>query len=308
MKTFLKIFTIAFLFFAVAMGAGLWTFSKVYEPPVGVGAEEPMEPPVDSRPKEEKTELEQLYEESKRINTLLMGMEGPRTDTLILASFNPENNDLDLISVPRDTYYHREGHNAADKKKINAAYGDGGAQETMSSVSDILAGVPIDHYVRITYNGVARIVDSLGGVKIDVPRDMIYDDPKADPPLKIRIYKGTQELNGDKAVQFLRYRKGYPDGDLGRVKAQQQFVKAAMAKALSFRLPVVANTAFNHIKTDMSLTDVVRLATGAVGMKSDNISMYSLPGEATNSGLSYFLHDPQATEELIKQIYDQKNN
>ncbi len=305
MKTFLKIFTIAFVFFAVAMGAGLWTFSKVYEPPISEGFEADTDIEiVDSEPEAEKTEFEKLVEASKRINILLMGMEGPRTDTIILASFDPETNDLDLISIPRDTYYHREGHNAADKKKINAAYGDGGAKETMDSISDILGGVPINHHVRVTYTGVARIVDSLGGVKINVPIDMNYDDPKADPPLHIQISKGTQVLKGDKAVQFLRFRKGYPDGDLGRMKAQQQFVKAAMAKALGFRLPVVANTAFNHIKTDMSLTDIIKFATGAVGMKSENMNTYSLPGSATmTGGVSYFLHDAQASEELIKQIY-----
>ncbi len=309
MKIFVKIFLIAFVFFAVAMGAGLWTFSKIYEPPVSEGFDDESQVDIiDSLPDEEKSELDKLVEESKRINILLMGMEGPRTDTLILASFDPESNDLDLISIPRDTYYPRPGHDAADKKKINAAYGDDGAQGTMDAVSDILGGVPVHHYVRITYTGVARIVDSLGGVKINIPMDMEYDDPYDNPPLHIRISKGTQILNGEKAIQFLRFRKsnnggGYPDGDLGRMKAQQQFVKSAMGKVLSFRLPVVANTAFNHIKTDMALTDILKFATDAVGMKGDNIKTYSLPGSATTKGVSYFLHDASAAEELVKQIY-----
>ena len=189
------------------------------------------------------------------------------------------------------------------KKKINAAYGDDGAQGTMDAVSNILGGVPVHHHVRITYTGVARIVDSLGGVKMNIPMDMVYDDPYDTPPLHINISKGTQVLNGEKAIQFLRFRKGYPDGDLGRMKAQQQFVKSAMSKVLSFRLPVVANTAFNHIKTDMSLTEILGFATNAVGMKGDNIKTYSLPGSATEKGVSYFLHDTDASEELIKQIY-----
>lgn len=311
MKTFLKIFSIAFVFFALAMGAGLWTFSKIYDSPVGEGFENSSNEIVDTRNGEiaaEKTELEKLVEESKRINIVLMGMEGPRTDTLIFSSFDPETNNLDLVSIPRDTYYDRPDYNTADKKKINAVYGDEGPQGTMDAVSKILGGVPVHNHVRITYTGVQRIVDSLGGIKINVPMDMEYDDPYSDPPLHIRITKGTQVLNGSKAVDFLRFRKnnngsGYPDGDLGRIKAQQQFVKAAMGKVLSFRLPVVANTAFKHIKTDMSVTDIIGFATGAVGMKGENISTYSLPGSATERGVSYFLHDADAAEELIKQIY-----
>ena len=312
MKTFLKIFLIAFLFFALAMGAGLWTFSKIYEPPVSEGFENKSPIEIeDSRNGEivaEKTELEKLIEGSKRINILLMGMEGPRSDTLILASFDPDSNNLDLISIPRDTYYPRKGYDAADQKKLNAAYGNEGAQGTMSAVSNILGGVPIHNHVRITYTGVERIVDSLGGIKINIPMDMEYDDPYDTPPLSIRLQKGSQVLNGQKAIQFLRFRKsnnggGYPDGDLGRMKAQQQFVKAAMAKVLSFRLPVVANTAFKHIKTDMALPDILGLATEAVGMKGDNIRTYSLPGSATEKGISYFIHDPNASEEMMKQIY-----
>ena len=315
MKTFLKIFTIAFIVFTLAMGAGVWTFSKMYQNPTSEGFEN--EPPVeieDSRGEDtvaEKSELEKLVEESKRINVLLMGMEGPRTDTLILASFDPDNNNLDLISIPRDTYYPRKGYDFAEQKKLNAAYGNEGAKGTMEAVSSILGGIPIHNHVRISYTGVERIVDSLGGVKINIPMDMEYDDPYDTPPLSIRLQKGTQVLNGEQAIQFLRFRKnndgsGYVQGDLGRMKAQQQFVKAAMEKALSFRLPVVANTAFKQIKTDMALPDILGLATGAVGMRRDNVRIYSLPGSATEEGISYFLHDPNASEEMMEQIYSKQ--
>ncbi|WZL72830.1 LCP family protein [Clostridiaceae bacterium 35-E11] len=322
MKTFLKIFAIAFLCFVVAMGAGMWAFLKFYDTSnhVAVGKEDSdmsvdvvdSEKEKEEEEQEKKSELERLIDESKRTNILLLGMEGPRTDTMIFASFDPKSKKLDLLSIPRDTYYERKGHPSADKKKINAVYGDEGTKGTVAAVSDVLKGVPIDYYVKVTYQGVERIVDSLGGVKVTIPMDMDYDDVYDHPPLHIHLRKGTQVLNGKQAVQFLRFRKnndggGYPDGDLGRMKTQQQFVKAALEKVFSFRLPVVANTVFKYVKTDMPLTDIVMMAKDAVGMSKDHVTTYSLPGKAAYNGVSYFLHDRDKTEELLIEIYRQKS-
>ncbi|QXM07216.1 LCP family protein [Crassaminicella indica] len=320
MKTFLKIFAIAFLCFIIAIGVGVWVFSKFYKPPTDVvvsdrGKIENTEI-VDSKKEqvveEEKSELEKLIENSKRINVLLLGMEGARTDTIVFASFDPESKNVDLVSIPRDTYYARRGYNAPEEKKINAVYGDHGIKGTMSAVSNVLGGVPIHHYVKVTYSGVERIVNSLGGVKVNIPMNMDYDDPYAKPPLHIHLKKGVQVLDGKHAIQFLRFRKGnngggYPDGDLGRIKGQQQFMKAAIEKALGFRLPVVANTVFKYVKTDMDLSDIGILAKNALGMTKENLKAYSLPGRASSQNhLSYFIHDPNAVENLIKEIYSRQ--
>ncbi len=312
MKAFIKIFVIAFVSFALAMGAGLWSFTKFYQPTSGQNelAEETSSPiemidTVDAQePQTEKSELEKKIEESKRVNVLLLGMEGPRTDTIVLASFDPVAKKLDLISIPRDTYYARKGYNTADKKKLNAVYGDTGAEGTMEAVGELLAGIPIHHYVKVTYTGVERIVDSLGGVKVNVPFDMVYDDPYDTPPLHINIPKGTQVLKGKNAIHFLRFRKDYPDGDLGRIRAQQQFMKAAMGKVFSFRLPVVANTVFKYVKTDMTLSEILLLAGDAVGMTRESIQTYGMPGKATEKGVSYFLHDVDGAKKLVIDMYN----
>ncbi|TCO71377.1 LCP family protein [Marinisporobacter balticus] len=316
MKSFLKIFSIAFVCFVVAIGAGLWAFSKFYNPSTDVvvsdeGKKESMSI-VDSNKEletEAKSELEKLIENSKRKNMLLLGMEGARTDTIMFASFDPESKNLDLVSIPRDTYYSRKGHSAADKKKINAVYGDEGTDGTIRAISDVLEGVPIDYYVKITYSGVERIVNSLGGVNVNIPIDMDYDDPYAEPPLHIHLKKGEQVLDGKHALQFLRFRKsnnggGYPDGDLGRIKAQQQFMKASLGKVLSFKLPVVANTVIKYVKTNMDLSDIGVMAKNAIGMTKGNLKTYSLPGKSTTQNhASYFLHDQDAVENLMKEIY-----
>ncbi|WP_129600887.1 LCP family protein [Anaerophilus nitritogenes] len=314
MKTFLKIFVISFLLFTVTIGSGLWAFSKFYhaqEKEVElieiVESEENEGEKKEENIEKFKTELEKLIDESSRVNILLLGMEGPRTDTIVLASFDKKNKNLDLVSVPRDTYYERKQYRAADKQKINAVHGDLGVKGTKRAVSDVL-GVPIDYHVKVTYKGVERIVDSLGGVEVNIPIKMDYDDPYDKPPLHIHFNKGRHVLNGKDSVKFLRFRKtnnggGYPDGDLGRMKAQQQFMKNALKKAFGFRLPVVVNTVVQYVDTDIPLSEIAILAKDAVGMSMENIEAYSLPGEAITKKLSYFIHDKDEVEELMKQIY-----
>ena len=314
MKPFLKAFLISLICFVVALGAGFTVFSKIYQSPDDVVVSEgDQDKIVDSEPEQpeevkEKTELEKLMDSSKRVNIALLGMEGPRTDTIVFASFDPDTKKIDMISIPRDTYYARPGRNTADKKKINSVYGDEGAQGTMKAISDILAGVPVHHHIKVTYTGVERIIDSLGGVKVNVPMDMEYDDPYATPKLHIRLQKGTQVLDGKQSMNFLRFRKnnnstGYPDGDLGRIRAQQQFMKAAWGKVLGFRLPVVANTVFKYIDTSMDLGEILVHAKNAVGITREDLKTNSLPGKSTEKGISYFLHNPEQVEQLMLEIY-----
>ncbi len=251
---------------------------------------------------EEKDLLRRLVNESSRVNMVLLGLDGPRSDTMMFVSFNPDSKKLDMISIPRDTYYHRQGYDRLDKRKINSVYGDHGANGVKTVVSDILIDVPVDYYVTVNYKGVEAIIDSIGGVPIHIPRLMDYED-KAEG-LRIYFEPGHHVLNGENGVKFLRYRKSYPDGDLGRIKAQQEFVKSAIKKAMGFRLPAVATTAFRYVRTDMELQDALRLATSATGLNTEEISSYMLPGEDKyRNGVSYYFHDMQAIRDLLIEIY-----
>ena len=124
---------------------------------------------------------------------------------------------MDLISIPRDTYFHRDGYNSEGENKINAAYRKDPVN-TARAVSEVLLGMPINYYAVIDYKGVANIVDSMGGVPMDIEFNMKYTDPYDTPPLVINIPKGHQVLDGKHAVQFLRFRHGYVEGDIGRVE------------------------------------------------------------------------------------------
>ncbi len=317
MKTF-KIFSIAFLCFVILFSGIVWSFNRFMkdnhsgtEVAKAVEWEEEEKEELDPL---EKDLLKRLVRSSPRINMVLLGLDETRSDTMMFVSFNPENKRLDVISIPRDTYYHREGYNRLDKRKINSVYGDHGAKGVKTVVSDLLLDVPVDHYITVTYSGVASIIDSLGGVPVHIPRLMKYEDYADDPPLIIRFEPGNHVLNGEDGVKFLRYRKGtngsgamsYVDGDLGRIKAQQNFMKAAINKALSFRLPTVATTAFRHVRTDMELQEVVRYATAAVGLKLEEVDMNMLPGEDKyRNGVSYYIHDIQVTRDLLIKIYSE---
>ncbi|WP_432409563.1 LCP family protein [Wukongibacter sp. M2B1] len=326
MKSYFKIFIVTFVCSTLLFGGSVLAFMKFMsddnledafeEVQSEVKAESSTEPEIEIV-EENKSEIEKLIENSSRINILLLGFEGPRTDTIILASFNPENKLIDLISIPRDTYFFDEKYKGTKydtlgHRKINAAYIRGGVKETMDSVSNILCDVPIDAYVSVTYKGVENIVNSLGGVNVNIPINMNYDDPLAKPELHIHLSKGNRNLNGKQSIQYLRFRKnnngtGYPDGDLGRIKAQQQFLRSAADKALSLRLPLVVNTAFKFVKSDLDLKKVAYLAKKADGFKKENLKTYTIPGTTTYDGVSYFRHDAEDVEEMLIEIYKQDN-
>ena len=248
---------------------------------------------------------------------VVMGLEGVRSDTMMFASFDPKSKRLDIISLPRDTYYHRKGYDRLDKKKLNSVYGDHGANGVKQVVSDLLLDVPVDYYVTVTYKGAAAIIDSLGGVPVNIPKLMSYEDPYETPPLKIYFEPGQHLLDGEDAVKFLRYRQASPDsggmsyvdGDLGRIKAQQEFIKAAFRKAIGLKLPTVASTAFKHVRTDMPLQVLLKQATGAIGIDMENVTMQMLPGaDRYQSGGSFFFHDTVAIKELLTKIYSEEES
>ncbi len=245
------------------------------------------------------------FRDSKRVNVLVMGVNHGMTDTLMLASYDLDLQRIDVISVPRDTYYYREGYTHPAAHKINAIYNAEGAVGTARAVSDILLGMPIHYYAVVDYADVEKVVDSMGGVPIHIPQRMQYSDPYDKPvPLKIDIPAGEQVLDGKTAVGYLRFRS-YPQGDIGRVAAQQAFIQAAFKQALGKDLLKVVNTALDNVDSDISLGMAVKLGTRALGLKSEDLHTWLTPGKAaTANKLSYWWTDSEQIEEMLRQIYD----
>ncbi len=256
--------------------------------------------------------LEGLVEASSRVNILLLGTDGGRADTIILASYDPDNHYLDFVTIPRDTYNKVPGKIYLGQDKINAVFGfpegEGGGKGMKSEVSQIL-GVPIHYYVTADYRSIYSIVNAIGGVEVYVDQYMDYDDPYADPELHIHFSVGTHNLNGQQAMEYLRWRKnnnaGEGAGDVPRTQRQIDFVKRIIKKTItSFKYGDVIKTCYEYVDTDLSMSEIIDYSTTLIGFDPDrDIETNLLPGETFYDGLSYYGHDEELTKEMMMKIY-----
>lgn len=252
------------------------------------------------------TAFGKVAKNSKRINVLVVGLENLRTDTIMVASYDTESKIADLISVPRDTYYPRDNERA-DTKKLNAVYSAEGIEGLTEIVQEIL-GIPIEKHVIFDYEGVVSCIDIMGGVEVNVPFHMQYSDPYDDPPLYIDIPEGIQVLDGSQSLKFLRFRKGYANQDLGRIEAQQQFIKSAAKNVLSSKLPAVIKEAYSNVQTNFSLNELLGLAGTVVGFSTDNINVQVIPGEeAPLEGLSFYIPNDEEIKKMVYTMYGLTN-
>lgn len=257
----------------------------------------------------------EAFQDSNRVNILVLGINDGMTDTIMLGSYDMKNQHVDVISIPRDTYYPREGVTSPAAKKINAIYHSskgGGAVGTATAVSDVLMGMPIHYYAVIDYKGVGKIVDALGGVPMDIPFHMKYDDPYDKPPLHINIPEGPQVLNSDTAIQFLRFRhanygskyKSYPEGDIGRIKAQQEFIKSAIRQALGPNLPDVAKSVLQNVDSDVTVGIALKIAKNALSLDMADVETHLTPGYSkTVDGASYWFTEDEEVGTMLNEIY-----
>ena len=246
--------------------------------------------------------LEEAIKEGEKINILMLGVEDePRSDTIILICLDPEKKRTDLVFIPRDTYYHEEGWDRGDQRKLNAVYGRGGAVKSIEAVKNILRPVPIHHYMVLRYSGVEEIVRILGGVEVNVPKGVVNLKP------------GKQVLNGEQSVQFLRFRAGYSEGDLGRIKAQQEFIRSAIHRVSISQFPRFAKEVFPLVKTDIGKKEMIHYSFITSKIDKKNIFIHRLPGIAKYESIdakqwSYFYNDPKKTRKFFEELYEVKKN
>jgi len=312
-KHFLKIFLSSILFFVVLMSVSALGYILFVDKDIVVGTVKGVNIDISADDNgllastfNYNTELGRVAKKSKRINVLVVGLENSRTDTIIVASYDTEGKVADLISIPRDTYYPRD-NDRPDSKKINALYAAEGIEGLANVVQEIV-GIPIDKHVVFDYAGVISCIDIMDGVEVNVPFHMQYSDPYDDPPLKIDIPEGTQILNGEESLKFLRFRKGYANQDLGRIEAQQQFIKSAAKKVLSTKLPSILKEAYSNVQTNFSLNELLNLAGKVVGFSTDNINLTILPGmETPLEGLSFYIPNKDEIKNVVYKMYGMDN-
>ena len=226
------------------------------------------------------------------------------SDTMLLIRFNPDNEELTVLSIPRDTRTYVDGLGVT---KLNEANVYGGPALAATSVSELLDDVQIDRYVRINVQGVEKLVDALGGVDVYVPQDMEYRDESQH--LYIDLQEGEQHLNGEEAMQFLRFR--YDDkGDIGRVQRQQMLMRAMQEQTLSpatlARLPQILSVIQSHVDTNLSVEELLALVGFASQMDRSDVQMVMLPGDFSTTNqyeLSYWLPQERAIEQMVAQYF-----
>ena len=207
------------------------------------------------------------------------------TDTIMVATFDTESYEINVVSIPRDTMVNVSWNT----KKINSLYGVGGLDRTMKGLADIL-GFELDFYVVVDLEACVKLVDAIGGVYYDVPENMKYSDPAQD--LYIDISKGPQMINGKDAVKILRFR-GYASADIGRISTQQDFLKTAaqqiMENKSKLNISTLADVFLNYVDTDLTYGNIIWFAQEFFKMDMENITFHTLPGNYGDSvnGNSY---------------------
>ena len=217
-------------------------------------------------------------------NILVSGLDDDNggSDTNILVRFDVPNKRIDLVSLPRDTLLHNEYRN----NKLNFAYAKGGTELLMEQIENLL-GIPVDFYVTVNLKGFIALVDQIDGVDFDIPINMDYDDPYQD--LHIHFTKGPRHLNGQEAMEVVRFRHnndgtGYGSEDLGRMQTQQKFLKAVAKKMLTAsniltKIDDYAKIFNQYVDTDLSVGNLAWLGTEVLKMGVDKIDFSTLPNE-----------------------------
>lgn len=222
------------------------------------------------------------------------------TDTILLSAFDTENDKLYILQIPRDSQLNVTNRKV---KKINASYAYGGIELLESDLTDFL-GLPVDRYAIINLNCFRTMVDLVGGVQVTVPEPgMDYEDEYQN--LSIHLDPGLQTLNGTQAEGFVRYRKGYADADIGRLKAQRAFISSFMEKLLSTqsatKIPQLVKAVYDNLKTDCGLEDMIYLANQAFQLDSEDILFFTLPGEGLAANWGVYENE---TLEILNQYFN----
>lgn len=245
-------------------------------------------------------------------NLLVLGLDQPdrlfpdkvgrRSDTMLIAHVDLLTKTVTGVSIPRDTRVRLEDDGGWTK--INSAYTAGGVDGAVRIVEDI-TGVSPDYYMVVDTASTKHLVDLVGGVTVTVDKRMKYDDNWQD--LHINLRPGTQHLDGDQAVGFLRFRHDRT-GDIARMKRQQQFIRAMAERIMDPvnlpKLPWIVAELRRQVKTDMTDTDVLYVANVMKDVPASHLVFHSLDGESrTIHGISYFLPYRDRMRERITEAF-----
>ena len=306
------------------IGYGVYTYYQINNPK-GL-FDEAVKPPqkeIIADKNEDKTEtpvvaevdplLEDPFEFTDRVNFLFLGLDASverygimdtfRTDTIMLISADFENNKVDIISIPRDSYVEIPGREK--REKINAAFTRGGGlkgkgfEKSIETVSHFLGGIPVHHYIGVDMNVVKDVVNIMGGIDYDV-------DIRVQIGERV-VEKGFQHLDGQQVLDYSRTRRT-GRGDIDRIDRQQRIVMAIFKELKStkqlLKLPRYYRMVMERVHTDLDIKQIAGLALFAVRMEQDNIDRHMVPGGFLNMDkISYWGIDERGKKNLIREVF-----
>lgn len=309
-KIFLRVVVITLIVCAGVIGAGAVLYNRFLYSGDGGEKDWSLNKPLDPI--------------NKNLAVFGVDEDGYRTDVIFVVNFNSETNKVKVVSVPRDTMVDwneeqrdklmRYTGKVAYTTKINEMTSYSGIENirdfTIDEIETIL-DINIDNYVIVTTDAFRKLVDAIGGVEVEVPalengEGLHYDDNYQD--LHIHLEPGLKVLDGEQAEGLVRFRKGYAEGDVGRIKTQQIFLNAFAKKILSpstfAKLPQIASVVFDTVTTDVKLNEVTGYLKYFKNFNSDNISFYIVPGEAEYvSSKWYYVIDESALPAFRNEVF-----
>lgn len=245
---------------------------------------------------------------------LALGKSQNLTDTIIICSYDPKTQQASMLSIPRDTFVGTNKNKATAMQKMNALY-QISPQKTLDAVNKI-TGLNIKYYAMIDTKSLREVVDAVGGIYFDVPRDMKYDDTSQD--LHIDLKKGYQLLDGDKAEQLLRFRHGqklsdtysseYGEQDLGRMRTQREFLIEAAKQIIQlknvFKIGEFIDIAHENLETNIPVSLIKDYLPYAIEFDTNNIKSDMIPGYAgTFNSVSIYIYDKEKTKEMVDDLF-----
>lgn len=254
------------------------------------------------------------WEGKERVNILLLGGDSrglgdneiPRSDSMIVVSIDPVTKKSYLFSILRDTYV-KIPNNGMDR--INTAIVTGGPELAMKAVGDFL-GIPIQYYVYTDFKGFIALVDAVGGIDLDVEKDMKYSDAADGHQYDINLKKGYQHLNGKTALQYVRFRHDALS-DFSRTERQRKFLKALAEKLQSttslIKLPRILQSIDPYIETNLTVTQMIKLGSlgfevKTAGMVSEQIPPSDLREEKRIGGAEVIAAEPAKVQAFIRKL------
>lgn len=240
---------------------------------------------------------------SESMSILVMGVDsngsdtdrfaGTRSDTMMLVAVNPRENRVSVVSIPRDSRVKIAGNHGVEK--INSAHAFGGPELAMQTVREAFS-VPVDHYIAVDTHGLKRLFEILGPVEVLVEKEMHYTDHTA--KLHVDLKPGLQVLTPQQAEEYVRFRHD-ARGDIGRIERQQWFIRQAAKKLkepqIILKMPELVALCYQCVHTDMSMEQLISLASFGKDYPLQSVITAMLPGEAQYiNGGSYWIPDMQA--------------